>query len=150
MAWTTYEGTFATNPLAGGAALYLLLAATGVADILVLSEFVDAPYELRREGFDRSEGRSLTGSLRIKGNSYPTTRRWDCNYVVNQAQLDLFEQILSAQKAEQQVAISDHFAPVPVVTPCWVDIDGRYATGWGYDEAGLPEYLLQFVVSEDV
>lgn len=148
--FVTYEGAFATNPLAGGSTLYLLLAAVGVADTLVLSEFVDNPYELRKEGFDRSDGRSLTGSLRIKGNNFVVTRRWDCNFVINQAQLDLFDQILTAQKAEQPVTISDYFAPVPVVAPCWVDIDGRYATAWGFDGAELPEYLLQFVVSEDV
>lgn len=150
MSFVAYEGTFASNPLAGGSTLYLLLASAGVADTLVLSEFLDAPYEVRKEGFDRSDGRSLTGSLRIKGSNYPTTRRWDCNYVVNQAQLDLFEQILSAQKAEQPVTISDYFAPAPLVASCWIDTDSRYATAWGYDAAQQPEYLLQFVVSEDV
>jgi hypothetical protein len=146
--FVTYEGTFSANPFAGTTTPYVMLSAATLSDTLVLAEFSEEPYQRRLEGFDRSDGRSLAGALRIKGNSAPPTWKIDCNFVISENQLLLFEQILAAQTAAEIVTITDYFSTTPVVSPAWIDVDNRYATRWAYYPA--PEYLLQFVVMEGV
>lgn len=143
-----YDGSFSANPYAGSTTPYLLLSTATIPDTLVLAEFSEEPYQRRTEGLDRSDGRSLTGSLRIKGNIAPPTWRIDCNFVITKEQLLLFEQILIAQKAAEMITIADYFAETPQTGPCWVDVDARYATRWAY----YPEleYLLQFVALEGI
>jgi hypothetical protein len=139
----TNDGAFAINPITTEQGS-VLLSCTGIADTLVLSEFAtDAPYDRFREGFDRSVGRSLTGSLRLQGNDYTPTKIWLLNFVVSAAQLALFESILDVQMA-QQVLIDDRWRDTPVTAIVWLDVDTRYATGRGQD------WLLQFTAKEEI
>jgi hypothetical protein len=141
--FATNEGTFATNPITAEQSC-VLISCTGIPDTLVLSEFAtDQPYESLFEGFTRSDGRGLTGSLRLKGNNYPPTRIWALNFVVSAAQLELFRSILAAQRS-QQVSIEDRWELPVVNAPVWLDIDGRYVTKRATD------WLLQFTAREEI
>lgn len=138
----TNDGAFAVNPLTIES--HVSLTCTGITDILLLSEFVgDAPYEALIEGYDRSEGRSLAGSLRLKGNKYPPTKIWLLNFIVSAPQLELFRSMLAAQRL-QQVSIEDRWESVPAIVPVWLDVDGRYATKRATD------WLLQFTAREEI
>jgi hypothetical protein len=140
--FVTNDGTFAINPLTVESCV--LLSCTGIADTLVLSEFAtDQPYDLLVEGFDRSDGRSLTGSLRLKGNDYTPTRIWLLSFVASAAQLVLFRSILTVQ-ATEQVTIEDRWESTVLTAPVWIDVDGRYAT----KRAG--DWLLQFTAKEEL
>jgi hypothetical protein len=137
------DGTFAVNPITGEQS-YLLLSCTGVADILVLSDFAtDTPYERFKEGFDRSAGRSLAGSIRVQGNDYVAARVWLLSFVVAVAQLALFESILEVQSVEQ-VSIEDNWRSPAVIAPVWIDVDSRYLTRRNED------WLLQFTAKEEI
>lgn len=137
------DGAFVINPITAEQG-YLLLSCSGVADTLVLSEFAtDAPYEQFKENFDRSAGRSLAGALRIQGGTYAATRVWLLNFVINAAQLALFELILSSQ-AGQQASLVDYWQPIAVICSVRIDVDGKYITRRADD------WLLQFTAREDV
>jgi hypothetical protein len=140
--FVTNDGAFAVNPLTAESCV--LLGCTGITNTLVLSEFVtDTPYDVLVEGFDHSDGRSLAGSLRLKGNHYVPTRVWLLNFVVSAAQLELFRSILTVQAA-QQVSIEDRWESPVSIAPVWLDIDGRYATKRASD------WLLQFTAKEEI
>jgi hypothetical protein len=139
----TNDGAFAANVITSEQS-YLLLSCAGMADILVLSEFVtDTPYELFKEGFDKSAGRSLTGAIRVQGNDYAATRAWALSFVVGAAQLALFEAMLEVQ-ASEQVSIEDRWGVSALTAPVWLDVDARYAA----KRAG--DYLLQFSAREEI
>jgi hypothetical protein len=140
--FVTNDGAFAVNPITVESCV--LISCTGIANTLVLSEFAtDAPYDMLVEGYDRSDGRSLAGSLRLKGNDYVPTRIWLLNFVVSAAQLELFRSMLAVQAA-QQVSIEDRWELPVSIAPVWLDIDGRYAT----KRAG--DWLLQFTAKEEI
>jgi hypothetical protein len=139
----TNDGAFATNPITAEQGC-VLIACTGIANTLVLSEFAtDQPYETLFEAFTRSDGRGLTGSLRLKGNNYPPTRIWVLNFVVSAAQLELFRSILATQRL-QQVLIEDRWELPVSIAPVWIDVDGRYAT------KRYGDWLLQFTAKEEI
>ncbi len=139
----TNDGAFATNPITSEQGC-VLISCAGIPNTLVLSEFAtDQPYENLFEGFTRSDGRSLTGSLRLKGNNYPPTRIWALNFVVSAAQLELFRSILAIQRL-QQVSIEDRWESPVTTASVWLDADGRYAT----KRAG--DWLLQFTAREEI
>lgn len=141
--FVTNDGAFIANPIAPEQG-HVLLSCTGIVDTLVLSDFAtDTPYDSLVEGYDRSDGRSLAGSLRLKGNDYAPTRIWLLNFVVSAAQLALFRSMLAVQSA-QQMSIRDQWeSPMSIITPVWVDVDGRYATKRNAD------WLLQFIAKEE-
>jgi hypothetical protein len=140
--FVTNDGVFVVNPLTAESCV--LLSCTGITNTLVLSEFVtDTPYDVLIEGFDHSDGRSLAGSLRLKGNDYVPTRVWLLSFVVSAAQLELFRSILTVQAA-QQVSIEDRWELPVSIVPVWLDIDGRYATKRSGD------WLLQFTAKEEI
>lgn len=141
--FVTNDGAFAANPITTEQGS-VLLSCTGIADILVLSEFAtDAPYDRLKEGFDRSVGRSLTGAVRIQGNDYNPARTWLLNFVASPEQLVLFESMLEVQLA-QQVSIDDRWQLPAIISNVWLDVDGRYASRRGYD------FLLQFTAKEEI
>lgn len=141
--FVTNEGSFTLNPITSEQS-YLLISCAGVVDTLVLSEFAtDQPYERFFEGFTRSDGRALAGSLRLKGNNYPPTRIWVLNFLVSAAQLELFRSILTAQ-VPGQVSIEDRWELPVVIKPAWLDVDARYAT------KRCSDWLLQFTAKEEI
>jgi hypothetical protein len=123
---------------------YLTLTAATVADTLVLAEFQDSPYSLNREGFSTSDGRSLTGSIRVKNNAYIPPHKWHLAFIINRTQANLFETILLAQKAGQQIVLFDRFG-TDMTTSVWVDVDDRYLT-----EQAPDWLLLQFTAKEEI
>ncbi len=123
---------------------YLVLYIAGLPDTLLLSEFVEDPYVLAREGYDKSDGRSLTGSIKTKGNQYDPTKIWHLAFAVNRTQADLFESILAAQRNGGQAVLVDSFKAAGVSTTVYLDADDRYLTSIGFDW-----YLLQFTAREE-
>lgn len=141
--FVTNGGTFAVNPITSEQG-HILLSCTGIASTLVLSEFAsDQPYETLFEGFIRSDGRGLTGSLRLKSNNYPPTRIWVLNFVVSAAQLELFRSMLIIQ-GSQQALIEDRWDLPVAGVPIWLDVDSRYATKRAAD------WLLQFTARQEI
>jgi hypothetical protein len=124
--------------------IYLLLSVAGIGDSLMLSEFLDSPCNLVREGFDASDSRSLTGSIRVKGNAYTPPHKWHLVFIVNRAQASLFEAMLLAQKSGQQIALFDRFG-AGTTTNVWIDVDDRYLT-----EQAPDWLLLQFTAKEEI
>jgi hypothetical protein len=126
--------------------VYLTLSAVGL-DTLVLAEFTgdNSPRQLRREGWDKSDGRSLAGSLRIKGNHYGATRIWDCNFLVDRPQSDLFRLLLNHQTTSGQIILTDNFDGAGAAINVFVDVDDRYLT-----QIAVNWYLLQFSAREDI
>jgi hypothetical protein len=123
---------------------YLTLSVSAIADTLVLAEFQDSPYNLVREGFDASDNRSLTGSIRVKGNTYTPPHKWHLAFIVNRIQASLFETMLLAQKAGQQIVLFDRFG-ASTMTNVWIDVDDRYLT-----EQAPDWLLLQFTAKEEI
>jgi hypothetical protein len=139
----TFDGS---GVLPGVGTAHIVLAAAGVVDTLLLMEFQgDNPREVVREGYDKSDGRSLTGSIKVKGNQYNPTKIWHCAFVVNRTQINLFESMLAAQRGGGQVALTDNWEGVGVAANVYLDVDDRYATS-----ISAAWYLLQFVAREEV
>jgi hypothetical protein len=127
----------------------ILISATFLPDTLVLMDFLENPYSRYREGYDASDGRSLTGNIKIKGNDYTAKRHWQLAFLANAAQVDLFEQFLINQSATQ-VTINDKWGqgladPKPALqSACWLDVDARYLTRYGSN------WILQFSAREEI
>jgi hypothetical protein len=121
-----------------------LITIASQVGVLTLEEFVsDEPYQFYREGWDVSDGRSITGSIRIKGNAYTPKRRWEFGYKVPRGEIDLFESIYATQHS-QLVALTDGYAAPPITVIVVLDIDGKYATRLAGDW-----WLLQFSAREE-
>lgn len=139
------QGSFAASlidPFVG----HLILGANS-GDQLVLSEFAGEPYARGLENFDRSNGRSLAGSLRLNGNDFAPTLTWQLNFIVVTAQLNLFEALLTNQVNAPLVLVDrwqSSIGGAVVTKPVWVDVDGRYVTAFGTD------WLLQLVAREEI
>jgi len=108
------------------------------ADALVLSQFDSDPYKRALEGFAQSDGRSLTGSLKIKGGSYAAVAEWSFNLLIKPPQLVLFESLLNLQK-QGPITLQDSFTMGDTST-VWLDVDGQYVTPGN----SLLVYKLQF------
>jgi hypothetical protein len=143
--FVTNQGSFSVNPIDSFVGQIILGAATG--DQLVLSEFSAEPYARGLEGFDRSNGRSLAGSLKIEGNNYSPRLVWQLNFVVTTVQKELFE-LMQSNQITAPITLVDRWQSAmggTVTTKLvWVDVDSRYATHYGID------WLLQLVAREDI
>lgn len=141
--FVTNQGSFTSNPINSFVGHLVLGANTG--DLLVLSEFAAEPYARGLENLDRSNGRSLAGSMRINGNDYSPTLIWLLNFIVVTPQLSLFESLLASQIATP-LTLGDRWQAsvggAVVNKSVWVDVDGRYVTPFGID------WLLQFTARE--
>jgi hypothetical protein len=143
--FVTNQGSFSLNPIDSFVGQIVLGTASG--DQLVLSEFAGEPYARGLEGFDRSNNRSLAGSLRIDGNNYSPTLVWQLNFIVTTAQKDLFEGMLASQIGAPLVLVDrwqSSIGGAVVTKPVWVDVDGRYVSAYGVD------WLLQLVAREEI
>lgn len=141
MSFVTYDGIVAANPHAGTQTYHLLLAIASLTDTLILSEFGDNPYQYWREGYPKSEGRSMTGGIRITG-SHPPKRRWDLAFHATDAMAALFEGILGAQSPTQPTTMVDAWS-APGNYSVWLDVADKWRTPIG---AGI--HLLQFSARE--
>jgi len=115
-----------------------LLSHPSIADTLVLAQFDSDPYKRALEGFAQSDGRSLTGGLKIKGGSYAPVSEWNFNLLIKPPQLVLFESLLNLQK-QGPITLQDSFTMGDTST-VWLDVDGQYVTPGN----SLLVYKLQF------
>ena len=144
MTLITFDGT-GIAPTVGTS--HIILSAPPLPDTLLLMEFQgENPRELVREGYDKSDGRSLTGSIKTKGNQYNPTRLWHCAFLCNRAQITLFEAMLASLRGGGQVTLLDNFEGASsVAINVYLGVDDRYATMISRDW-----YLLQFVAREEI
>lgn len=144
MSFITFNGTEVENP-------YLLpllslrpptshiqLSHISLGDRLILAECDEKPYENYRTGQTRSEGRSILGSIRLRGNNWKK-QQWECNFFVRGLQISLFEEMLEAQQNEiPPVILNDRWLSGAAVAPprnVWLDVDRQYLSlvspdGW--------------------
>lgn len=142
--FVTWDGTFANNPYGMGESHLLLFA--GFSDVLVLAEMEDGRgYNRSTSDWHRSAGRSLTQGLRVQGNGQFGKEFWELSFLVNEAQKDLFNQLLYAQQnGIDPIVIEDYFSPAFAGVNVWIDVDSRYLTTF----AGQSWWRLQFTALE--
>ena len=123
----TFDGSTATNPFVFPQTSHVELSHPAIADQLLLAEHTDRPYENYRTGQTRSDGRSLLGAMRLRGNSY-IKEQWECNFLVVGSQVGLFEQLVAAQQADLlPCSIVDRWIDGRVKTSSvWIEIDRQY------------------------
>jgi hypothetical protein len=138
MSFVGFGGSTSTNL---NTESYLLVSCPTVPDTLVLCEFGDGsePYQGFATGFDGSDGRSLLGAIRTKGNNYPIKQRLELSFLATSEMLVAFEAILEAQRQGQVAVVDDAWRSAGVSRSMWLDVADRYRT-----EAGDGWYLLQF------
>ena len=141
----TFDGSISTNPFTAPQTSHLELSHPSIVDRLLLAEHIDRPYENYRVGQTRSDGRSLLGAIRTQGNNY-LKEQWECNFLIGSSQLQLFEQLLSAQQSDLlPCALVDRWIGGAIKTASiWIDIDRQYLTIAG----GTNWFKLQFVLLE--
>jgi hypothetical protein len=146
MSFIHWGGTSPTNPNSSLSTAHLILAHPTVSDYLVLAEFLSGdPYQQGLEGMPQSDGRSLTGVLRVVGGNHSPKRRWDCTFAVKLPQLDLFNQLIAAQSSSTvPIVLQDNFV-APAQYSVWLDVGPQYAT----TSQSLSWWLLQFTALQD-
>lgn len=150
MALITFDGS-GVLPATGTAHIVLSCTAPSslpaIPDTLLLMEFPadTTAYNGRLEGFDVSDGRSLAGSLKAKGNLFRETKIWNCAFMVVRPQIDLFHTMMAAQRLGGQIALNDNFESVVGTTNVYVDLDDSYLT-----PIDLEWHLLQFSAREEL
>ena len=136
----SWRGITLGDPYFGGTHLYLVLAHPAVADALVLGQFQSQPYQRNLVGLNKSDGRSLTGNLKITGPRYAPSPKWEINVICKPPQIELFEQLLEAQRiTDQAISLVDRFGANDA-SNIWIDVDDRYRT----EVAGCQWWQLQF------
>lgn len=145
----THKGLSTLNPLQGTDTGHLILACPSVPDALVLYLFQEAnPYDRRLQGWLQQDGRSSTGSNRVKGDRYsPRAVVMQASFLVSQAQILLFEDLLTAQESGGFVTIQDWFLGGDAAL-YWLQADENYSTL----EPGLSLdwRRLQFIAGQEV
>jgi hypothetical protein len=134
----TLDGAVATNPHNGS---HLLVTCPTVPDSIIFCEFGDGqtPYQGYGTGFDVSDGRSLLGIIRRKGNNYPVKKRLELAFQASDLMLSAFEAVLDAQRQDQVATVVDAWN-APVITQLmWLDVTDRYRT-----QISTNLHLLQF------
>lgn len=159
-------GLTATHPFTNWRRI--MLAHPSVAHALLISSFQEAGgYKSSLRDWKASEGRSLTGGIRIKGAGYKPPEEWQINAVVTRTMVALFEVLLATQNgAAVPLSLVDEFEKTTYISPymnvpawltgspvtgalgypegyaaynVWVDVDQGYKTMLTSDR-----YLLQF------
>lgn len=141
--FATLDGSVTTNQYLNTS--HLLLTHAGLADILLLAEFGgDKPYENYRVGQTRADGRSLLGSIRLKGDNWKKDQ-WECGFIANTAQVALFEQLLQLQQdTSNNVVLTDRWTSTPSIKNVWIDTDRQYLSTILVNQW----YRLQFTLME--
>lgn len=125
----TFDGATTVNQYLSPPTSHLVLSHPNIADQLLLAEHDDKPYENYRTGQTQGNGRSLLGTIRLKGDNWKKDQ-WECNFLVTPPQLALFEQLVQAQQDNvPTVTLIDRWiAGVTVTKSVWVQIDRQYLT----------------------
>jgi hypothetical protein len=145
MSFIHWKGTTATNPYPI-AVKHIILAHPLSPDALILSEFQSDPYNRSRVGFPASDGRSRSGSIRVKGERYTAPPQWDFNLMAKTPQLALFEALLDMQSTSPiPITFTDNFANSGLHT-VWVDVDQQYAS----PATTIDLWKLQFKLSKEL
>ncbi|MGL4617882.1 MAG: hypothetical protein ACRCZS_02310 [Chroococcidiopsis sp.] len=127
MAVVTFSGTTTTNQYLSPLTSHIELGHPSLVNKLILAECDDKPYENYRIGQTIADGRSLKGTIRLKGNNYKK-EQWQCNFMAIAPQVALFEELLQAQQDDiLPVNLIDRWVDGVVVTKnVWIDIDRQY------------------------
>lgn len=143
MSLLTFDGSVATNPYLSDTS-HLELSHPSITDSLIFAESTDKPYEYYPTGWSRSNGRSLLGAIRLQGENW-LKDTWECNFLANYPQVDLFNQMLEAQQTSGSITLYDRWIDgYPTTKTVWIDVDRQYlslvaANSW---------FRLQFTLLE--
>ena len=109
---------------------YLLVSCTTITDTVVLFDFASGqtPYLAYGTGYDSSDGRSLGGILRIKGQNDPIKRRLELAFMVSDSMIAAIEAMIEAQQQGEVVTIADKWNATTITAPMWLDVADRYRT----------------------
>jgi len=126
--FVTFDGSGATNQYLSPPVSHILLSHMTLLNTLLLTHHDEKPYEYYPTGWAGSDGRSLLGSVRIKGGQW-LKDAWECNFLCTPPQVDLFNQLLEAQSTNTPVGLVDRWVDGVVNTKSvWVDVDRQYLT----------------------
>jgi hypothetical protein len=116
MAFCHLFGLTTVNPFT--AMKYVVLAHSSAPHSLLLGAWPDEKgYQSTLSDWKSTDGRSLSGSLRVQGGSYKPPERWELNAIANKRMVTLFNVLLGLQnvsavplsltdKAEQAVYLA--------------------------------------------
>lgn len=139
-----------TNPVT--AFKRIVLAHASVADSLVIHSFPDPTngYQSSLSGWRKTDGRSLTGALKVQGAGYAPPPEWQISCNATPTMVNVFTAILRAQKYTSiPVSLSDYFEKIEYIAgqmnvPSWL-------SGYPVTNArGLPEGYAAYNVVLDV
>lgn len=139
----TFDGSVLTNPYLSDTS-HLELSHPSIPDRLLLAESTDKPYEHYLFGWARANSRSLLGAIKIDSGFW-LKDTWECNFLANYSQVDLFNQMLQAQQTGGSITLADRWIDgYPTTKTVWIDVDKQYlslvtANSW---------FRLQFTLLE--
>jgi hypothetical protein len=94
---------------------HVLISHPSVPDVLVLHVMEDPNgYQNDYLGFNKSDGRTLTGRLKVNGSSYFPKPQWNLGYYCNDRMLSLFIELLRFQRISP-VSFVDNFEKVEFI-----------------------------------
>jgi hypothetical protein len=126
MAFITWYGNQSTNSYLSPAVGHLVLGHPSLGDELILAEHDEQPYQYFPTGWQRADGRSLLGAIRVKGGQWRKDV-WLGNFLVKPEQLGLFNLLLAAQGADSlPVRLTDRWVDGGVVRNVWINVDRQY------------------------
>jgi hypothetical protein len=127
------------------------LAHPAVPHSLLIALFQgEQSYKSTLRNWKSSDGRSLTGSIKIQGGHYKPPEEWQIAGIFSKTMKDLFEALLAVQNSTAiPISLVDQFEPTIYVAgsmnePSW--LSGFPITG----EAGYPEGFAAYNVWLDV
>jgi hypothetical protein len=139
----TFEGSQTTNQYLSPPTNHLILSHPSLADSLLLAEHDEVPYERYPTGWSQADGRSLLGSIRVKGGTW-NKQAWACNFYAQQEQVDLFNLLLQVQQISTPITIADYWSAVTMTRLVWLQVDKQYLTTVATNQW----YRLQFQIFE--
>jgi hypothetical protein len=143
MAFITFEGTASTNQYLSPLSNHILLTHPDVTDSLILCEHDDKPYESYPTGWAVGDGRSLLGSIRVRGSNW-LKNVWEFNFICTPAQATLFNSLLDAQQdTVNTVELVDNWQSTPITKDVWIQTDRQYLTTIGLEWRRLQFQLLE-------
>lgn len=123
----TFDGSQSTNQYLSPPTSHLVLNHPSLTDSLLLAEHDEKPYERYPTGWSQADGRSLLGSIRVKGGTW-NKQAWECNFHAQQGQVDLFNQLLQVQQIDTPVTIVDYWSAATITRSVWLQVDRQYLT----------------------
>lgn len=139
-----------TNPVT--AMRWVQLSHPSVVDSVLIHAFPDPAngYQSSLSGWRKSDGRSLTGSLKVQGAGYAPPQEWQINAYATPTMVNVFSALLRAQKyTSTPVTLADKWEKIEYISgqmdvPSWL-------SGYPVTNArGLPEGYAAYNVVLDV